>query len=49
MPGMAPAGMPGMAPAGMAGAGNDGKLARTPWRKPFGEGAETLRRVNTAE
>jgi hypothetical protein len=45
-----PAGASAGAPAGMAGAvGDDGKLARTPWREPFGEGAETLRRVNTAE
>ena len=46
LPAVAPAGAPG----GMAGgAGNDGKLARTPWREPFGDGADTLRRVNTAE
>ena len=57
LPAVAPAGMagaptkaPAKAPTGMAGAaGNDGKLARTPWREPFPEGAETLRRVNTAE
>jgi signal transduction histidine kinase len=50
LPAGASAGASAMAPAGMAGAvGNDGKLARTPWREPFGEGAETLRRVNSAE
>jgi signal transduction histidine kinase len=49
-----PAGMTAGGPAGVAGtAGSGGKLARTPWREAFSEGAETraeaLRRVNTAE
>jgi signal transduction histidine kinase len=56
-PAGAPAGMTAVGPAvgsaGMAGAGNGGKLARTPWRESFPEGAEAraerLRQVNTAE
>jgi signal transduction histidine kinase len=48
------AGMTADLAAGVAGtAGSGGKLARTPWREPVPEGAETraeaLRRVNTAE
>ncbi len=50
--GMAAVG-PAVGSAGMAGAGNGGKLARTPWRESFPEGAEAraerLRQVNTAE
>jgi signal transduction histidine kinase len=50
--GMAAVG-PAVGSAGMAGAGNGGKLARTPWRESFPEGAEAraerLRQVNAAE
>jgi hypothetical protein len=54
MTAVGPARMTAVGPAGVAGtAGNGGKLARTPWREPYPEGAETraeaLRRVNTAE
>ena len=61
MAAVGPAGMAAVGPtvgsavgsAGMAGAGNGGKLARTPWRESFPEGAEAraerLRQVNTAE
>ena len=50
--GMAAVG-PAVGSAGMAGAGKGGKLARTPWRESFPEGAEAraerLRQVNAAE
>ena len=53
MSGVTPAFAPAVAPAGVAGVagvvGNDGKLARTPWRSPSPEGTEALRWVNKAE
>jgi signal transduction histidine kinase len=54
MAAVGPGGMAAVGPAGMAGAaGNGGKLARTPRRESFPEGAEAraerLRQVNTAE